>query len=123
MVTRTPYIVIPLKKLSRQNRATKIKKARWPRARVANNRLHVFASGGNRTASCSNVTANACCPCENCQHARAARALHPGGPNCHLLSSLDADRQAVIAAWRGLTPAIRKATLALIGSQKECTVE
>jgi hypothetical protein len=45
----------------------------------------------------------------------AARALHSGGPNCHCLSSLDPDLQAVIAAWVGLAPTIRKAMLALIG--------
>jgi len=33
------------------------------------------------------------------------------------VSSFDADLQGVIAAWDGLPAAIRKATLALIGSQ------
>jgi hypothetical protein len=51
------------------------------------------------------------------QEGAAARALHSGGPNCHCLSSLDADLQSVIAAWDGLAAPIRNAMIALIGSQ------
>jgi hypothetical protein len=51
------------------------------------------------------------------QQGGAARALHSGGPNCHCLSSVDADLQAVIAAWGGLPTAIRKAVMALIELQ------
>jgi hypothetical protein len=36
--------------------------------------------------------------------------------------SLDPDLQRVIAAWDGLLPAIRKATLAMIGSSDEAGV-
>jgi hypothetical protein len=74
-------------------------------------------TAGIEPASCSNSSESPCCLCENCQDPCAARALQPGGPNCHFLSSLDADLQRVIAAWDGLPAAIRQATLALIGSQ------
>jgi hypothetical protein len=49
-------------------------------------------------------------------------ALDSGGPECRLLSSLDSDLQRVTAAWDGLLPAIRKATLAMIGSSDEAGV-
>jgi hypothetical protein len=75
-------------------------------------------AAGIEPASCSTLTESASCLCENCQHPCAARALQTGGPNCHLVSSFDADLQRVIAAWDGLPAAIRRATLALIGSQQ-----
>jgi hypothetical protein len=50
-----------------------------------------------------------------CQECGAARALHSGGPECHFLSSLDADLQRVIAAWDGLPAAMRRAMIALLG--------
>jgi hypothetical protein len=43
------------------------------------------------------------------QEGGAARALHSGGLNCHCLSSLDPNLQAVIAALDGVAGAIRKA--------------
>jgi hypothetical protein len=63
------------------------------------------------------ATENAASTSIDRQQGGAARALHSGGPNCQLLSSLDPDLQRVIAAWDGLPAAIRKATLALVGSQ------
>ena len=73
---------------------------------------------GIEPASCANLTESACSLCENCQQARAARALHSGGPNCHFVASLDADLRAVIAAWDALPVSIRKAAIALIESQQ-----
>jgi hypothetical protein len=72
---------------------------------------------GIEPASCAESTVNCDCGCVKCLPPSAARALHPGGLNCHFLASLDADLQRVIAAWDHLPVAIRKATLALIGSQ------
>jgi hypothetical protein len=51
--------------------------------------------------------------CEGC---RAALALQTGHSNCLELASIDADLQRVIAAWHGLPAVIRKAVIALIGS-------
>jgi hypothetical protein len=64
------------------------------------------------------ATNNTASSSDGCPECGAARALHSGGPDCHLLSSLDADLQSVIAAWDGLPTAIRRATLALIGSRQ-----
>jgi hypothetical protein len=58
------------------------------------------------------------CACEKCRQARAALALHSG---CFkwLESALnDADLRRVVAAWDGMPEAIRRALVALIGSQK-----
>jgi hypothetical protein len=71
-------------------------------------------AAGIEPASCAESTVNCDGGCVKCQTPCAARALHPGGLNCHFLSSLDADLQRVIAAWDGLPVAIRRATLALI---------
>jgi hypothetical protein len=71
---------------------------------------------GFEPASCSKSTVNCHCGCVICEDRCAARALHSGGLNCHFLTSVDADLQRVIAAWDGLPEAIRRATLALIGS-------
>jgi hypothetical protein len=64
------------------------------------------------------ATDDGSCGCENCQSARAARALYVGGPNCPALALLDSDLQRVIAAWEGLPEAIRMAVMALVGVQK-----
>jgi hypothetical protein len=65
-------------------------------------------------ASCAESSLDRDCGCDKCDHPRAARALHSGGPNCHFLASLDPDLQRVIEAWDSLPEAIRRATLALI---------
>jgi hypothetical protein len=56
--------------------------------------------------------------CEKCLSVHAAMALHCESSNCLSLASIDADLQEVIAAWDGLPEAIRKAVMALIGSQE-----
>jgi hypothetical protein len=63
-------------------------------------------AAGIEPASCAKSTVEANCGCVECQQRCASRALHPGGPNCHFVSSLDADLQAVIAAWDRLPTAI-----------------
>jgi hypothetical protein len=75
-------------------------------------------AAGIESASCARLTVEANCGCVECHHPCAARALHPGGPDCHFVSSLDADLQAVIAAWERLPTAIRKAITALLECQK-----
>jgi hypothetical protein len=58
------------------------------------------------------------CGCDNCQSVHAALALRRGSSNCPSLASLGVDLQRVIAAWGGLSKAIRKAVLALVESQE-----
>jgi hypothetical protein len=52
------------------------------------------------------------------QQGSAARVLHSGGRNCHCLSSLDPDLQAVIAAWDRLPRAIQRAIVGLALSER-----
>jgi hypothetical protein len=59
------------------------------------------------------ATENSASTSGDCQQGGAARALHSGGPNCHCLSLLDPDPQAVIAAWGGLPVVIRRAIIGL----------
>ena len=75
-------------------------------------------AAGIEPASPAESTVNRDCGSVKCHHPCAARALHSGRLNCPYLASLDADLQRVIAAWDGLPDAIRKAVLALIGSQQ-----
>jgi len=60
------------------------------------------------------VTENHESTCVRCQEGSAAQVLHTGGIICHLMSSLDADLQRVIAAWDGLPAAILKAIATLL---------
>jgi hypothetical protein len=80
-------------------------------------------AAGIEPVSCAESTVNCDCGCVNCQHAGAARALHPGGLNCHCVGSLDADQQCVIAAWDGLPSAsgdrVDCLTIASVGSPRE----
>jgi hypothetical protein len=62
------------------------------------------------------ATDSSVCDCENCQQCRAAYALHLECFKGHLLASLDADLQRVIAAWERLPESIRVAALAIITS-------
>jgi hypothetical protein len=64
----------------------------------------------------SDATAILPCGCVVCRECRAARALQNGRSGCLDLSTIDAELQAVIAAWDGLPAAIKKAVAALIGS-------
>jgi hypothetical protein len=64
------------------------------------------------------ATANGDCSCDVCQGWRAANALQNGGSSCHVMASADADLQAVIAAWGGLSEPMRAAVMALVGVQK-----
>jgi hypothetical protein len=74
-------------------------------------------SPGIEPAFCAESSLDCDCGCDKCEHPRAARALHPGGLNCHRVASLDADLQRVVAAWYGLPEAIRTATMALFDPQ------
>jgi hypothetical protein len=77
-----------------------------------------WKAAGIEPASCTNLAESPCNLCENCQHARAARALHSGGPDWHFMSSLDANLQSVIAAWDGLPAAVRMAIRTLLDCGK-----
>ena len=84
---------------------------------MANEDCKAFEAAGIEPASYGELTVDGDCGCVECQPPCAARALHSGGLSCQCLASLDPDLQRVIAAWDGLPAVIRKATLALIGSE------
>jgi hypothetical protein len=59
------------------------------------------------------------CDCENCKTSCAANALHASVSERPLMTLFDADLQLVIAAWKALPAANRKAILALAMSASE----
>ena len=74
-------------------------------------------AAGIEPASCNDATSNTPYACVNCQHWRAANALHSGGFQWPELASVDVELQRVITAWGDLPEAIRRAVSALVGSQ------
>ena len=69
-------------------------------------------------AANSEVNDNTCCIYVNCQEGCVSNALHPEFLRCLDVALRDADLQNMIAAWERLPDGIRKAILALIGSQQ-----
>jgi hypothetical protein len=65
----------------------------------------------------SDVINDGNCLCNFCRGWRAANALQKDGSKCPDLASFDADLQRVISAWGRLPEAIRRAILALIGTE------
>jgi hypothetical protein len=59
------------------------------------------------------ATDSAISSCETQPAPRAANALHGSDSNCLRLSSLDADLQEIIAAWKNIARNIRQAILVL----------
>ena len=73
---------------------------------------------GFESTSDFDATGKLPCGCVICEQCRAANALHCESFNCLSLASIDTNLQEVIAAWDGLPEAIRRAVMALIGSQE-----
>ena len=76
-----------------------------------------MAEAGIEPASDFNATGKLPCGCVICENCRAALALHFGRPGWLELASADADLQRVVTAWTDLPDAIRRALIALVGSQ------
>jgi hypothetical protein len=66
-------------------------------------------AAGIEPSSDFDATENSICDCENCQHCRAANALHLECFKLQYLALLDADLQLVIEVWDQLDGPTRRA--------------
>jgi hypothetical protein len=80
----------------------------------------VFQVGATGFEPYAENDSNECSICgyANCEMGRAANALHSGRLKWLESALIDANLQRVITTWDTLPEAIRRAILALIGSQK-----
>ncbi len=109
MGAETGVLLVPLPMISNNGCASTGPIGGW---------LHDSMPGFEPAAS-FDATADGDCSCDFCQGWREPNALQNGGSSCHVLASANFDLQRVVNAWDGLPTAMRRAVLALVGTDRQ----
>lgn len=92
-------------------------------AKNCSDQYWLIEDSGAKPLKESAASSNAVVTSDDREASRAAPALHSGCPGWLQLSSLGADLQSVLLAWKRLPESIRRAILALVESQEEGRVQ